>query len=242
MTTKAGMAGWIGAATAVLGLALSPAFGAQTFERKLADKRAALAAHGSLGTFTPAGADPRLAASFARAGLLGGTGFRFTPSATVLNGKRSVTVAVRALSTGTRQQAERVAAVSPSLTSGISPVAYNLGVSVGWKRFALSGDVAKVDLGVMPGSRQRVDVGVSYSAPRFSTRLQVGKENPIGSQPALVAGDERTSVDLASSYSLTRRLDVTAGVRYQTQRDRLQLSSDVRRDSQAVYIGTAFKF
>jgi hypothetical protein len=242
MTAKANMAGWMGAAAAVLALALSPAFGAQVIEHKAAEKRAALVAQNSLGTFTPAGANPNLAASFARAGLVGGTGFRFTPSATVVSGKRSVTVAVRALSTGARQQAERVASVSPTLTSGISPVAYNLGVSVGWKRFALSGDVAKVDLGVMPGSRQRLDVGVSYNAPRFSTRLQVGKENPIGNQPVLVAGDERTSVDLASSYSLTRRLDVTAGVRYQTQRDRLQLSSDARRDSQAVYIGTAFKF
>lgn len=236
-----GIAGMTGAAIAVLGFALSPVFGARADD--LVGKLGVGTAltNGGLGTFTPAGADPRMAASLARAGLPGGSGFRFTPSAAALNGKRSVTVAVRALSTGSRAQAERMAGQAP-VTSGLSPIAYNLGVSVGWKRFALSGDVTKVDLGMLPGSRQKVDVGVSYNAPRFSTRLQVGKDSPIGNQPRLVADDERVSVDLASSYSLTRNIDVTAGLRYQSQRDRLQPSSDARRDSQAVYIGTAFKF
>lgn len=242
MTSRAALVGWMGTAAAVLGLALSPAFGAQNIDGKLPEKRASLVAHGGLGTFTPAGANPQLAASFARAGLPGGTGFRFTPSATVVSGKRSVTVAVRAMSSNVRPQAERVAAVAPVLNPGVAPVAYNLGLAVGWKRFALSGDIAKVDMGVLPGSRQRLDVGVSYNASRFSTRLQLGKENPVGEQPRFVGDEDRVSVDLASSYSLTRRLDVTAGVRYQSQRDRLQLSSDARRDSQAVYIGTAFKF
>jgi hypothetical protein len=41
---------------------------------------------------------------------------------------------------------------------------------------------------------------------------------------------------------LTRNLDVTGGVRYKIQEDRLQPLADNRRDSQAVYIGTAFRF
>jgi hypothetical protein len=49
-------------------------------------------------------------------------------------------------------------------------------------------------------------------------------------------------VDLAGSYSLTRNLDLKAGVRYRGPMDRLAPLTDDRQDSQAVYIGTAFKF
>jgi hypothetical protein len=35
---------------------------------------------------------------------------------------------------------------------------------------------------------------------------------------------------------------VTAGLRYQSDRERLAQLKDDRRDSQAVYVGTAFRF
>ena len=41
---------------------------------------------------------------------------------------------------------------------------------------------------------------------------------------------------------LTRNLDLTGGVRYTVQHDRLQTLNDDRRDSQAAYVGTAFRF
>ena len=50
------------------------------------------------------------------------------------------------------------------------------------------------------------------------------------------------SVDLSSSYSLTRNLDVTAGMRYRSERERIAQIDDARRDSQSVYLGTAFHF
>ena len=51
------------------------------------------------------------------------------------------------------------------------------------------------------------------------------------------------AADLGGSYRLTRNLDVTAGVRYRaSDRDRLTVRNDSARDSQAVYVGTAFKF
>ena len=43
-------------------------------------------------------------------------------------------------------------------------------------------------------------------------------------------------------YSLSRRIALTGGVRYNIERDRLSALQDDRRDSQAVYVGTAFKF
>jgi hypothetical protein len=49
-------------------------------------------------------------------------------------------------------------------------------------------------------------------------------------------------VDLGGSYRLTRNLNVPAGVRSTTDRDRLAPLSDSRKDNQAVYVGTQFKF
>ena len=50
------------------------------------------------------------------------------------------------------------------------------------------------------------------------------------------------SLDVGGSYDLSRRIAVTGGVRYNIERDRLSALTDARRDSQAVYVGTAFKF
>lgn len=150
-----------------------------------------------------------------------------------------MTVAVRAASTaGPRTEPTRTGA-APSVA--VQPIAYNLGLAVGWKRFALSGDVARVDAGGLPGSREKVDLGVSYNAPKWSGRLQVERDRPMDMVSKMTGGDS-VSFDLGGSVRVTRNIDVTAGVRYRTDRDRLDLVEDGRRDAQAVYIGTAFKF
>ncbi|WP_156680576.1 porin [Sphingomonas profundi] len=222
-----------GAAICLSAVLCSASFAATTRAVRKAPA-VSLSAPGSLGSFTPASSDPKMAASFARNGFAGG--FRFTPSS-VPGTRRSVTVAVRARTAG-RTAAERLAASTPA----VMPSAYNLGVAVGWKRFALSGDVAHVDTGLMPGSREAMDLGLSYGGNKWRTRLQFGAERSAGEQPLLVGNDEAYSVDLGGSYTLTRNLEVTGGLRYRTQRDRLEAFSDTRRDSQSVYVGTAFKF
>ena len=63
-----------------------------------------------------------------------------------------------------------------------------------------------------------------------------------GTQPRILPDESSYSLDLGGSYSIARNLDVTGGVRYKIQRDRLEPLADERRDSQAVYIGTAFRF
>ena len=50
------------------------------------------------------------------------------------------------------------------------------------------------------------------------------------------------SVDVGGAYSLTRNIALTGGVRYRIDHERLSALKDDRRDSQAVYVGTAFKF
>lgn len=236
--------GAIGAMLCTAALVMSPAIGASS-DKFMAKRSGTAALRGGIGTFTPASADPRLAAAFARSGIAS-SGFRFTPAASD-NNRRSVRVAVRARAVGNTVGVNSVTpgatallSVAPSL--GVSPVAYNLGVGVGWKRFAVSGDVARIDAGVAPGGRESVDLGISYNASKWSTRVQLGAEKPMGDAPRSITGGESVSLDVGGSYRLTRRLDVTAGVRYKSERDRLAAPTDNVRDSQAVYVGTAFRF
>jgi hypothetical protein len=227
-------------AVSVLALALSPAISASS-DLRLLKPRVSLSARGGLGSFTPAASDPRLSALLSRSGI-SSSGMRFTPASASVRLNRSVTVAVRAQTTRGRSDGERMALVDVPTTS-IMPVAYDLGVAVGWKRFAFSGGVEKVDLGAL-GGRQAVDVGVSYSIKKFTTRVALGTDRATPNTPKALAGDAGVSVAMTGSYSLTRNIDVTAGLKFRAaERDRLgPVATDTRRDSQAVYIGTAFKF
>lgn len=213
---------------------VAPAIGATDQRRPVVAKRAQPAR--AIGSFTPSAADPRLAALFARGGLET-RGFRFTPAEA--KNSRAVTVAVRARSN--TAAADRTAPATPAAV-GLAPIAYNLGVAVGWRRFALSGDVAKVALpGQIDAARERAEVGVSYSLPRLTTQVKAGADRATGDAPAIAVADRSYSLDVGGSYSLTRNLDVTAGVRYRSDRERI-VRADDRRDSQAVYVGTAFRF
>lgn len=242
MTPARIMAG-IGFAALTLGAAALPALGASepsgaTSTRKLTITQV----RSGIGTFTPAAADPRLAAVLARGGLPSG-GFRFTPTEASKKGGRAVTVAVRARSTRSAEQAERAATGAGFASNvGVAPIAYNLGVGVGWQRFALSGDVSRVDLAGRPGSREAASVGVTYGGRRVSGQVRGTVDRPLQAAGPAIVDDQNVSLDVGGSYRLTRNLDVTAGVRLKSERDRLERLEDTRRDSQAVYVGTAFRF
>ena len=215
---------------------VAPALGAVEQSRRV--KPHVNAAARIVGTFTPAAADPRLAAMFARGGL-DTSGLRFTPAETK-ESNRAVTVAVRARSNAGADRSRAAAAVEPGV--GLAPVAYSLGAAVGWKRFALSGDMNKVDLAGMPGSREGADVAISYTNKRFFGRIKATSDRPVAALPLAIEDMPSYSLDLGGSYALTRHIDVTAGVRYRSDRERLARIDDNRRDSQAVYLGTAFRF
>lgn len=218
------------------GVIVAPAFGAservQPARRTITPRFA--------GSFTPAASDPRLAAAIARGGM-DGADFRFTP-AEVRQDKRGVTVAVRARSNRAALADTSRTAAAQTPTVGIQPIAYNLGVSVGWKHFAVSGAVSRVDLGPVPGGRETTDVALSYRTGRASSRIIAVADRPLESTPKLTQELPSYSVDVSSSYALTRNLDVTAGMRYRSDRERLARLDDDRRDSQSVYVGTAFRF
>jgi hypothetical protein len=222
------------------GLAAAPAIGASD-DAKARAIRSPAPMYRGIGSFTPASADPKLAALLARGGL-DPSGFRFTPAESHREGSRAVTVAVQARSSRGALAADHVGGGAAN-TVQLAPIAYNLGVAVGWRRFALQGDLAKVDLAGLPGSRETTDVGVSYSGKRFTGQLKAGSDRPLAGGPKMLEEAPAYSVDVGGSYRLTHNVDVTAGVRYKTERsDRLTDLSVDRRDSQAVYIGTAFRF
>jgi opacity protein-like surface antigen len=227
-----------GGAAALAAILLVSATSAEARTPKRKTAPASAAKSGTFGAFTPATADPRIAAAFARSGLgtASGTPFRFTPSGNT-SSRRAITVAVRARNVARGDSAKALGLPS----DGLAPSAYSLGASIGWKRFALSGDVAKVDNGILPDSRESADLGLSFFGKRWETKLDVAGERSLNDKPA-IGIDQSWSVGLGGSYSLTRNLNVSGSVRYKTQRDDPLNLLDNRRDSQAVYLGTTFKF
>jgi hypothetical protein len=227
------------AALAAAGLVLTPAFATTTSKKR---PPAVSLSFDTLSSFTPVNADPKLAAALAGKGL-SLTDFKFTPAPA--KGRPSqVRVAIRARVSTPAQAAVAQASAPAETANALTPSSYNLGVAVGWKRFAISGDVAKVKSADSAfGGRETAVVGVSYSLnSRLSTRVAVGADRATGNPvPGLRQGNS-VSLDVGSSYSLSRHIAVTGGVRYNIERDRLAALQDDRRDSQAVYIGTAFKF
>ena len=193
-------------------------------------------------SFTPANADPKLAAARAGPGLAR-PDFKFTPAPA--KGRPSqVRVAIRARVVAPTQTEVAAASVPAAAVNALTPTGYNLGVAVGWRRFAVSGDVAKLksaDNAI--GGRESAVVGVSYSlSNRLSTRVAVGAERTTGNPVAALRHGDNVSLDAGASYSLSRRIALTGGIRYNIERDRMSSFQDDRRDSQAVYVGTAFKF
>jgi len=217
---------------------LSPAIAANNNNQRLTPGRTVSAR--SAAGFTPAISDPRLAAELARRGLQPNV-FRLTPSAAIGSGK-SVRVAVRARAGAPVVLAQRAVQATASPVTAITPTAYSLGASVAWKRFALNGDVDKVQGGPVRGGREAAELGVSYSLKRFTARAEAGVARADAATPAPIAEPDSYTVGVGGSYRIARNFDVTGGVRYKIQRDRLEPLADQRRDSQSVYIGTAFRF
>ena len=223
------------AAVSAVGLLLSPAAAAPAKKKA----PAVAVSFDPLSTFTPAGADPKLAASFGSRGL-SLTDFKFTPAA-AKSRPSQVRVAIRARPDAPLRTRVADAGGSASPLTALTPASYNLGVAVGWRRFAVAGDVAKTESrNPVIGNKESAVVGVSYSLKRFTGRVAVGAERD-DRLPAL-RDRENYSLDVGGAYNITRRLAVTGGVRYNVERDRNAIVNDNRRDSQAVYVGTAFKF
>ena len=172
------------AAAAAAGLVLTPAFATGSPAKKRAP--AVALSFDPVSSFTPANADPKLAAALAGKGLAL-TDFKFTPAPA--KGRSSqVRVAIRARAP---TQLAEAGAPTTTVVNALASSTHYLRVAMGWRSFAVSGDVAKVkDADPAIGGRESAVVGVSYSLQRFTGRVAVGAERTAGNPlPALRKGN-----------------------------------------------------
>lgn len=244
MKKNGNLLGWLAAGLAASGLAMTPALA-----RVLSGQSDAVSLN-TIGSFTTAGADPELAASFKRNSLGGKTQFKFTPAGGNTSGERAVTVVVRQdASSKAISIRENIALAAPGagvLTpTEITQTSFSLGTAKGLKSFAIPvkklgdnlPDLSEIGIGVDS------DENDARKKSRFNPRVSIDAKTPMGAAPgALTASEKDYSLDLGGSYSVTRNLAVTAGVRLKNERDRMAPLTDSRQDSQAVYVGTQFRF
>ena len=202
--------------------------------------------------FTPASVDPKLAKFVAESATGSNRMMRFTPAGAIERGERSLTVAVRVDEQAAQAISVRSAIAAAqdqmSASSGevrIAPTRYNLGLARGYESFAQPTGLSKKlsDAALPDLSSYRPDPVPEGKPSRFDTRIALEHEEKAGAAPRThdALGDQ--SLDVAGSYRLTRNLDVTAGVRYSQDRDRIAPITDpAQQDSKAVYIGTQFRF
>jgi hypothetical protein len=201
------------------------------------DRASALSA--LVGRFTPATGDPVLLERYAQVSDEARRNFRFTPALT-RSENREVTLVVRARSLRAQPAAEQPR--EPAQSIAITPVSYRIGSAVGYTAFSNSIQRENVDIAALPTARRPVDPVAANRQSRFGANMRLENRSlPDASERALDP-DRAYSVDVTGSYRLSRNLDLTAGVRVQRENDRLQPLTDERRDSQAIYVGTQFRF
>lgn len=207
-------------------------------------------------TFTPATVDPALAQRVAASVRAKGLDFSFTPASNVGGREKTITVAVRvddqtARAISVRSAISSVQSQQASARSvTVAPTRYNLGVARGYQGFAKAqadlpagirsdslGNVAMPDLAEFKPAE-----GLRSEPSRFKSRIALEQDKKLGSAPRTYEGLGGQTLDLGGAYSVTKNLDVTAGLRLSQERDRLAPLTDNVQDSQAVYVGTQFRF
>ena len=141
----------------------------------------------------------------------------------------------------------------------IVPNAFNLGMARGYQSFAVTSGLGASNGFASNGFNrdvQRIDMpdlshfaaaspsasATSGSTSRLAPRIALDEKERTGRAPRTLETQGDYQVDFGGSYRLTLNLDVTAGIRYTSDRDRLRPLTDGRQDSQAVYLGTQFRF
>ncbi len=202
----------------------------------------------ALTLFTPATVDPELAARVADTARE--RGIRFTPaSAPSISGSRTMTVAVRvddgtARAISVRKPIETAPGRGLGL-AGIDASKFQLGAARGYQSFARTVDLsanvqslALPDLSQFEPSRSALEDRPS----RLQPRIELEERQIAGRSPNTLDAAAAQTVDVGGSFRLSPNLNVTAGVRYSQERERLNPLTNSVQDSQAVYVGTQIKF
>jgi len=209
-----------------------------------------LAARGALGSFTPASVDSRLVAQVSIRALSHGKLFRFTPAGMDNRPDRAVTVAVRMPDAHGRligTHSAQIEAGAGFAAVRIAPVAYNLGMARGYQSFALPTSGPNHDLVHDNGDVRTYSLAPQASdaagpSPRLEPNVAFDERAAPGRSPRTLGTQGDYQVNMGGSYRLIGNLDVTAGLRYSSDRERLRALTDHRQDSQALYVGTQFRF
>jgi hypothetical protein len=209
-----------------------------------------------IGTFTPAGVDSRLAKKFAKtldaqSQAISTSRFPFTPAGMGASRSRTMTVAARTDSlVGANAVSVRdiLGAMEPGAGKSVrlNPTDFRLSAARGWQGFALpktqriAPPAPLSDLTAQ--GNFRLDDNAKKPASRFNTNVTLDKAREAAPSPRgnAAAGDYK--VDLGGSFSISRKVAVTAGVRYNSERDRFIPQADNAKDNEAVYVGTKIRF
>lgn len=212
--------------------------------------------------FTPASVDPELAARVAEKARE--RGIRFTPvGASKADAERTVTVAVRvddqtARAISVRSGAESAPGLGNSI-AGLQASRFNLGTARGYQSFARRSTVAQAAPApvsgrtVLPDNIRNIEMPdlaeFEPSRPtreeepgRLQPRIELADEAIAGRSPNTLDALGSQTLDVGGAFRLSPNLDVTAGVRYSQERERLAPLTNATQDSQAVYVGTQLRF
>jgi hypothetical protein len=249
-------ASWTASALAAATLAFSPilfpAFAAQLSGGN------AVSAKSWLDSYTAAGVDRKLAAKFNRISAdrnlvaANTKSFLFTPAGINRGAVRTMTIAARADSPlsanaiSTRNLA-RVVESGAGNNVQLSTTDFSLKSARGWQGFKLPSVPRNAvkspisDIALATGGF-RLDDKTPAKKSRFNTDVKLDKAREAAPSLRGNAAAGEYKVGLESSFSLSRRIDLTAGVRYNSERDRVDPTVDERKDSEAVYVGTKIRF
>ena len=199
--------------------------------------------------FTPAGGDSVLAQKFSATQISFDTRFPFTLASAGEGRNRTITVAARANSRLTAGAVSIRNVIAPSEVGAgkglrLAAVDYRLTASKGWQDFALpkaNARAAKTPLSDVGKGGFRLDESAQKPS-KFSANIKLdqNKEMAPPARGSAAAGDYK--LDVGGSFSISRKIDVTAGVRYASENDRVIPLADNRKDSEAVYVGTKIRF
>lgn len=236
-------AAWLATGSLVVSPLVVPAFAANTIER------ANRASNDWLNTFTPAGVDSRLAEQFAEPSGPDNRRFPFTLAGGQANRNRTIIVAARAnsrLTAGAVSVRSAIAAVEPGAGKALrlSTLDYRLTAAKGWQGFTLPTAPklsAVAPLSELGRGGFRLDETVKKPG-KFNTsiKLDQNKEAAPPARGSASAGEYK--LDVGGSFSISRKIDLTAGVRYTSENDRVMPTTDNRKDNEAVYVGTKIRF
>jgi hypothetical protein len=199
--------------------------------------------------FTPAGGDSVLAQKFSATQIASNARFPFTPASAGEGRNRTITVAARANSRLTAGAVSIRNVIAPSEVGAgkglrLAAVDYRLTASKGWQDFALPkmrARAAKAPLSDVGKGSFRLDESPRKPS-KFSTNIKLdqNKEMAPPARGGAASGDYK--LDVGGSFSISRKIDFTAGVRYASENDRVIPLADNRKDSEAVYVGTKIRF